>query len=261
MTTAVVGMLCEPYATVDDLPEGCPCRVLSSGGDEPSDEELTELLQSASEVMWSLLAQPSFGPCERTIHPCRQGAGYAPSKELRRDALLYGACSCCGCAAVWLPGPVHDVLEVVVDGVTLDPGDYELHDGFALIRPEGSWPAGGGPASEENFKIVYEVGTAVPPLVRDATIELANDMWLSRCGSTDSRFSRKIRSLTTPGVSYSFDTDRVASEAADLARDEVDGLATVGKAIAAYNPTGAIMQTAVWSPDADYENRVIRTFS
>lgn len=261
MAEAAIGMLCGPYATLDDLPEGCPCREVSSGGEDPSDDVLEDLLQQASEVIFALLAYPTFGPCERTIHPCRVNGGFSPSAQARVATLRWGACSCCGCDAVWLPGPVNDITEVLVDGAALDPSEYELHDGFALVRVAGSWPSGGGAAAEERFVVTYEMGLPVPTLVRDATVELANQMWLASCGERSAKLTSKVTSVSTQGVSMGFDRGRLTAESRSLARDEVDGLPTVGKALAAYNPTGELLRTVAWSPDMPYRNRVIRTFS
>lgn len=256
---AVIGSRCGPYAEVDDLPDECPCRTLGSGSDEPSDERLEELLDQASEILWEALAFPTFGPCERTIHPCRRGPGWAPSAQ-RRTASLYGGCSCCGCEAVILPGPVSDITEILVDGVAVDPTSYELHEGSHLIRTDGSWPAGGGPASDERFVVTYEMGSPVPTMVRDAAIELANYLWTMRCENRSNRLSRAATSVSTPGVSMSF-SQAGRREAAAAVEQFAQELPLCHAAISTYNPTGMSIRPAVWSPDLPYENRTIRTFT
>lgn len=248
---------CGAWATVDDMPEGCPCITEGSGGDTPDEAQLDELLQQATDVMWALLAYPVFGPCERTVYPCRTGYGSAPSVENRRRSLLYGACECCGCDSVWLEGPIYDVVQVIINGDVLPRTEYELHDGFRLVRPHGSWPAGGGAVSEQKFVITYEMGTPVPPLVRDSVVELANDLWLSRCGARDGRLSRAVSSVSTQGVSMGFQRDTVAG----AARDAGEQLPKVWQAVSTYNPSGVRLRPFFYSPDAPYTNRVIRTFS
>lgn len=257
---AVIGRRCVPYATLDDLPEGCPCRTLGSGSDEPSDERLTELLDVASEILWTAWAYPTFGPCEVTIHPCRRGPGFAPSAARRRSTLLYGGCSCCGCEAVILPGPVYDIVEVIIDGAVLAPSEYELHGGTHLVRPESTWPTGGGPASDQRFVVTYEMGVDIPVLARDATVELANYLWTARCENRDNRLSRAVTGVTTPGVSMSFSASG-RREAARAVEQFANALPLCQASIATYNPTGTGIRTAVWSPDLPYENRHIRTFS
>ena len=256
MAEAAIGTLCGPWATIDDLPEGCPCRVMESGGETPDDDTLEELLMQATEVMWHLLAFPTFGPCERTIYPCAQSGTSRVSAVARRRS-FFDACGCgCGCDAVWLEGPVSDVIEVIVNGVVVAPAGYELHDGFALVRVNGSWPAGGGAVSEQRFQIIYEIGPPVPTLVRDAVVELANDLWLSRCGSRDGRLSRAVTSVNTPGVGMTFQRGEVAQAAKEAGTE----LAKVYQAMSTYNPTGVQLRTLVYSPDAPYRNRVIRVF-
>lgn len=257
MPDAAVGTLCGPWAELEDLPPDCPCRTEGSGGSDPSDAELEDLLMQATEVMWELLAYPALGPCERTIHPCRTNLGYAPSKRVREATLRWGECACCGCDAVVLAGPVADVVEVLVDGVALDPSGYELHDNWHLVRIGASWPMGGGPAADERFVITYMMGAPVPGLVRDAVVELANQLWLDRCGSADSRMPRSATSASSQGVSYGFSR----REEADRVKDAGSALPAVHKAVSTYNPTGASLRTLVYSPDADFKPRTIRTFS
>jgi len=256
MPDAAIGTLCGPWAELEDLPEGCPCRTEGSGGEDPSDTELEELLMQSTEVMWELLAYPALGECPRTIHPCRTNLGYAPSKAVREATLRWGTCACCGCDAVVLAGPIADITEVIVDGVVLDPSEYELHDNWHLVRVDGTWPMGGGPASEQRFVITYAIGAPVPTLVRDAVIELANQLWLVRCGSADSRLPRAATGASSQGVSYSFsrreEVDRVKTAGSELP--------TVRKAVSTYNPTGASLRTLVYSPDQDFKPRTIRTF-
>ncbi len=256
MPDAAIGTLCGPWAELEDLPEGCPCRTEGSGGEDPSDLELEELLMQSTEVMWELLAYPALGGCPRTIHPCRTNLGYAPSKAVREATLRWGTCACCGCDAVVLAGPIADITEVIVDGVVLDPSEYELHDNWHLVRVDGTWPMGGGPASEQRFVITYAIGAPVPTLVRDAVIELANQLWLDRCGSADSRLPRAATGASSQGVSYSFsrreEVDRVKTAGSELP--------TVRKAVSTYNPTGASLRTLVYSPDQDFKPRTIRTF-
>lgn len=257
MPEAAIGTLCSAWATLDDLPEGCPCRSTGSGSDEPSDDVLEELLMQASEAMWVALAYPTLGPCERTVYPCLNRGTYWPSAQRRYTMLRAGACDCCGCDAVWLEGPVADVTEVIVDGDVVDPGDYELHANFKLVRVNGSWPAGGGPVSDQAFQITYEMGAPVPTLVRDAVVELTNELWLSRCGEHDGRIPNAVSSLSTPGVGMSFRRNEVAK----AAREAGESLPKVYQALSTYNPTAARLRTFVWSPDAPNTNRTIRTFS
>lgn len=255
---AAIGSLCAPYATIDDLPEGCPCRTEGSGSEDPSDEELEDLLMQASEVMWALLAYPTLGPCERTIYPCAKNGRGFPSAQARYRMLRWGACDCgCGCDAVWLEGPVADVTEVIVNGEVVPPTDYELHDDFKLVRVHGSWPAGGGPVSDQRFQITYMMGAPVPGLIRDAVVELVNELWLTICPQGDGRLARAVTTLSTPGVGMSFRRPEVEK----AVKEAGDNLPKVHQALSTYNPTGVRLRTLVWSPDAPFENRTIRTFA
>lgn len=63
-------LTCSPWATVDDLPEGCPCLVAESGGDTPDAGTLAELIDDATDALFVLLGRPAIGVCELTIYPC-----------------------------------------------------------------------------------------------------------------------------------------------------------------------------------------------
>lgn len=238
---------CASWATLDDLPEGCPCRVVESGGESPTDDQLEELLAEATDVVWALLGRPAFGVCEITIYPCARD-------EFRRGASIlghtqFGLTGCGDCEGherdVWLDGPVHDVIEVIVDGTTLDPSEYRLEDEFWLVRVGGSWPAGG--IDDDGFVITYERGDEVPYLVRDAVIELVPDLWRDRCDGGQ-RIPNAVQSMNTQGTSYSYDTNQPK-------------LPMTWKAKSTFNPTSQHMQPYVYSPDRGYRPRTVRTFS
>ena len=48
-------LTCSPWADLDDLPDGCPCRTVESGGDLPTDDELLELIDDATDALFVLL--------------------------------------------------------------------------------------------------------------------------------------------------------------------------------------------------------------
>lgn len=251
---------CEPWATVDDLPEGCPCIEAAGSGDDgqPTPERLEELLAEATDICWALLGRQPIGLCERTIHPClridrwRQRLG---ARWVEPSRLNYGAIGCPN-EGVRLDGPVNDVTEVLIDGVALDPSEYVLVDGIWLVRVEGSWPSG-SMTDPDAFAITYTQGVPVPPLVRDATIEIANLLWDDRCGRLTCLPSRRVSSMSVAGTSYSYpqpqsDAERVAEVATDLA--------ITWRAIGQFNPRQQPTPSVLYDPDEPYRNSTIRQF-
>lgn len=246
---------CSPYAEVTDLPEGCPCIAEGSGGDTPSEDQLSELLAAASDIVWSVLGRQDWGECEETIWPCRQTWGYSWD---RHNWPSYDGISprsfahCCG-EGVLLTAPVIDVTEVVVAGDVLDPSDYVLRDGLWLERVGGGWPSGSRDDLDA-FRITYTHGHTVPVLVRDATIEVANELWLDRCGS-GSNIPNAVSSASARGTSYDYSAQRDRVEQAGSA------LEALWKAKTAYNPTAQPVTPLVYSPDEPYRNHRYRTFA
>lgn len=245
-------LTCSPWATVDDLPAGCPCRTAESGGDLPDDATLEELIDDATDILFQLLGRPAIGVCELTIYPCANMV--VPFLGPRHPSVLgYSGLPCSDCGHefdVWLDGPVHDVLEVVIDGEVLDPSEYHLEDGVWLVRVGGSWPAGGDP-EDDLFSIRYERGVPPSRLVRDAIAEIVNELWLDQCGNQACKLSAAVRTMNTGGTSYSY--EQVA--------DALPKLQQTLKVVTLFNPTKEHMQPFAYSPDAAYRNRVVRTFT
>lgn len=250
---------CSSWAEIAELPEGCPC-VSETSGDEgtPSEATLLELLAEATDILWAILGRPNIGICEAIIHPETRGiCGYPIT---RRHGLRTTGQGYLGSAVLLDRVPVNDVLEVIIDGEVVDPTTYELHDGQWLVRDPGSWPPGGGPATDLAFRITYTYGIEVPPLVRDATIEIANYLWSRHCGNTGGNtIPEAVDSLGTQGMQYRF--RRGNTENAAAVQQALPSLTAVGLARSSYNPTGQNQQTYIYSPDLAYTNRVIRSFA
>lgn len=254
---------CEPWATTEDLPEGCPCVDVSTGGEVPDADTLGELLAEATDVLWGLLARPAIGICDVTIHPDATG-GVCPYEIRRRGNLpRRGEWEANFLVdAVLLEPPVHDVVEVVIDGSVIDPAEYELHEGQWLVRASGCWPTGGGPAGEQRFVVTYQRGIAVPPTVREATVEIANWLWSQHCSNRGSaRFSPAVDGVNTQGMSYRF--RRGSPEAQSEVEKATAGgsLPLTALVVSQLNPTGQRLPTMVYSPDLAYKPRTIRTFA
>jgi hypothetical protein len=117
-----------------------------------------------------------YGLCGQTIRPCRRPCGsgswyvYYP---VRIDGSWYNCPACgdrCSCSVVQqveIPGPVHDISEVKVDGVALDPSAYRVDNYRWLVRIDGgSWPICQdidlADTEAGTWAVTYTVGKAVP---------------------------------------------------------------------------------------------------
>jgi hypothetical protein len=80
--------------------------------------------------------------------------------------------------------PVLDVVEVLVDGVLVDAGDYTASPSGLLARRSGRWPAG-----HHNITATYVVGREVVPAnVINGTLDLIRVNWRPQAGGNYSAF-------------------------------------------------------------------------
>lgn len=232
--------VCEAFATSEDL-----LGVVCEGDlDAIADAALIQsALDAAADALARFGAFRFLGLCTHTDRPCT-------------DRCLASACGCCEVEAIPLEGPVVEIISVTIDGVELDPAEYEViedahHVGPRLMRKslDGSralpWPACQRrdlPATEENtFEIVYTVGSAPSVLERDANIELA----LAIIAASPGRSINVVRGASTisgGGVT-------VVRDAND--EDEAQGLVAVRRYISVWNPRDDNIFSAAWSPDIE----------
>jgi hypothetical protein len=119
-------------------------------------------------------------------------------------------CACDEISTIVLPGPVYDVVEVMIDGVVLTPGvDYRL-DNLGLARRGGlSWPkcqnmdhdpteSLGDPT--DTFLVTYRVGEPVPAGGQLAAGTLACELAKQACGDSTCRLPKRAVTVAREGV-------------------------------------------------------------
>lgn len=225
---------CDWPIAYKDCPPGVrdtPCSTLEKLSDD--DRERVEKL--AVDYLWNFTNRV-FGLCTVELRPCKQGVnrltdtfwGRGPF-PMRGDgvggytgwfpALIGGlwfnvgcgtctdACSCApdSTRSLALPGPVHSIERVRVDGVTLPQSAYRVDFGRYLIRQDGgAWPQGQDltlSASEEGtFEIVYRRGVEVPVGGQFAAGLLAVEFGKAICGDNSCALPRRIKSITRQEV-------------------------------------------------------------
>src|SRR5690606_32561638 len=136
-------------------------------------------------------------------------------------------CVCGGACTLLLEGPVLEVLSVVVNGTPFF--DWALQG--STLYSTRPWP--------EDVVVVYRQGGAWPPGAGRAIGELAHQLALAACGSTECKLPAGLRSRTRQG-----DTIEFADVFAEGGRT---GLQNVDLWIAAQRAT--IGRPRVWSPD------------
>jgi hypothetical protein len=145
---------------------------------------------------------------------------------------------------VWLPGPVNSVIEVVLDGATVDPSTYRLDvaDGaFWLVRNRtddtdtNCWPDSQNMdrtlGLDDTWSVTYEKGAPIPAAVLNAAGVLAVE-WARGCVGAACRLPGRIQNLTRQGISISM----VPPD--QLLDRNLTGLMEVDQVITAVNPGG-----------------------
>lgn len=200
--------------------------------------------QLAVSIMHALSGR-QFGLIDQTARPCRVG-GRDLSWGGRATVPVYygsgwitelcgcpGACQRSGPNMAHLPGPVHDVTEVKINGVVL-PSVVWTVEGNVIYRRDAPWPSQNlnRPLGDVGtWGVTYRKGIAVPDGVDQLTGILAKEFLTavtedpSRC-----RLPRTVTTVSRQGVTY-----RAYDPAAIYASGKT-GLAEIDMWLAAINP-------------------------
>jgi hypothetical protein len=224
---------------------------------------------AATQILDSLSGN-QFGLTTTTLRPCKRsclpagwvgepwgGWGY-PYPVLDRGVFVNlgcgtcdGDCACTRLEEAELPGHVHDVTQVKVDGVVVTGTAYRLDQhprvaGTLLVRLDGgAWPtcqnlnATDGPGT---WLVTARYGQPVPEIGALAVGELACE-FLKGLDGQDCRLPREVVSLARQGVTLQF------PDATALARDGLLGLVACDRFLMAVNPQRRRRMVRVASPD------------
>lgn len=228
----------------------------------PEEQELIDsALLAATEVLWNRTKRV-FGLCPATFRPCHDECGTRwPIYMLRPwqdatnwswpfPALVGGqwiniACGSCdnGCSCghppstLQLPFPLHDVIEVKIDGEVLDPSAYVVYNRRDLVRTDGGrWPRCndlGSPDTEPGtWSVTANYGTPVPELGKQAVGQLASQLYKACTGGAGCLVPMNtIRQITRQGV------QKVFFDANAAFTNGLTGLYFPDLFITTYNPT------------------------
>jgi hypothetical protein len=186
--------------------------------------EQTAAVEIATDVLWRLTAG-RYGLCEEVIRPCRRdcgeqrtGGGSAVRPVLDAGSWYNRPCGCgrlgCSCTPLcelFLPGPVHEVLEVRQDGAVVPSSEYVLHrrpTGGHLVRTDGEcWPEcqrlDRPDTDPDTLSVRYVRGLDVPYAGRRAVGQLACEIAkLCSGGGSGCALPAGTRTVTREGVAY-----------------------------------------------------------
>ncbi|MEU2134404.1 hypothetical protein [Streptomyces sp. NPDC018352] len=203
----------------------CPGWPADPADWSPAQQAVAEI---ATEVLWRLTAG-RYGLCEEVLRPCRKGCDEPlPSLAYGGGGLLRpvldngrwfnrpcgcgpSGCSCVPLCVIDLPGPVHEVVEVLQDGSVVDPAGYVLHrtaTGGRLVRAgDECWPECQDlrlPDTEpDTLSVRYLRGLEVPAAGRRAVGQLACEIDKLCSGAAGGcSLPTGTKSVTREGVAY-----------------------------------------------------------
>ncbi len=205
---------CRDCPSLEDL-------IPDDGQSPPGDAEILReaILQSAVDHLWRWTGQ-QYGLCTVELRPCRrecppstyEGGHSSPF----RPALIQGewynlscgtcgsSCSCTELSEVSLPGPVHDVSCVLLDGVQVPPEKYRVDNWSRLVAQDGlQWPSCQDMSAEcgpGTFIVHYRRGIPVPAAGQLAAGVLAIEIAKAVCGDKSCALSGRVETVTRQDV-------------------------------------------------------------
>lgn len=252
-------MTCDPWPVAAGcLPADWPSDV---GQWTPAQSATRDVAQG---ILSALVVKP-YGLCTSVVRPCARrcatAGGYLPlAGGWFAPALVGGhvvngcgctgaGCSCGPLSEVLLPGPVHAVTAVSVDGQPVPASAYRVDDGLRLVRVDGqTWPSCQRldlpPTDAGTFAVEYQRGREVPAGAQRALAALMVELHKAQCGDQTCRLPAKVTSVVREGVTYS-----MLDDPAGLLDQRKTGIPEVDLWLAAENPYKARSAMGVWSPD------------
>jgi len=198
----------------------------------PPAQDQTMYETMAVEYLWRWTGR-QFGICSVLIRPCRQActegvSTYGPVQSMWTPTLVggrwynIGCGQCgdvCGCqygSTLTFEKPVYEILEIVLDGVTLDPSAYRVDNTRFLVRQDGErWPYCqnlSAPLDQPGtWSIAASVGQAVPVGGQLAAGKLASELYKAACGGVGCELPARLQTLTRQGVTINAVVDEMVN--------------------------------------------------
>lgn len=195
--------------------------------DSMTAEEKAIYESMAATYLWHWTGK-AYGTCVVTVRPCKVSdkapstwSGRGPTTDYTRTgwypAVIGGAyyriycgtcpqtCLCDSPKSIALPGPVHDIVEVKIDGDVVPATSYRVDNGRFLVRTDGeAWPTTQDQTlasdQEGTFEVTYERGTPVPPGGQLATGVLALELAKAANNDSSCALPQRVQSISRQGI-------------------------------------------------------------
>lgn len=254
---------CEPWPVI-----WCNAELEFPNSDPDVQAVILDAISGASNLLYSRTAQ-QFGLCEVTLRPCRNDCNdmwrfnnwfqWTPGRQWPFPTLIdgmwfnlgcgscVGGCSCKRISEALLPGPVHDIVEVKVDGVVLPASAYRVDDHRLLVRTDGGvWPRCQDLNLSDDqpgtWSATPRFGEEVPDLGQRAVGELAGE-WALFCLGRECRLPQPVQQIARQGVQVTF------VDPGQLLENGLIGLYFPDLFIKTYNPQALAQRPQVYDVD------------
>lgn len=223
---------CGPWVTVEEM-RACPDQLACA-----NDDQAEEAAQIATYLLWLLSEKRYPGVCSATVRPCSRPWG---SESVGLHSRFSGAfdwsttwgwmrpwgwccvsshnelsCGCgCGPSRVLLGHwPVRSITSVEIDGVTLDPSEYETVDRRWLVRmvdDDGNrqaWPCcqrlDRPLGDDETWAVTFTYGTDPPRAAKRAAIQYAAQFARGCAVDGSCELPPRVQSMLRQGIQFQF---------------------------------------------------------
>ena len=231
---------------------------------------------AAVELLYEASSRRFPGICQRTVRPCRLGTCRWGEPQVLSRGHLVGwdgsrwdgfDCGCRPTSRVKLAGRAHQIVQVKIDGIVLDPTEYALQDGRWLIRESPNrWPSCQDislPDTEDGtWSVTYTYGKAPPMAGQLAAQALACEILKGCNPDAECAIPKGAMRVTRQGITLErnfFIRQRAGARSGKGTQGVfwATGITEVDFFLNTFNPAGIPRRATFWS--ASSRNRYAKS--
>ena len=246
---------CSPWISGDDVAECCNVETTSGA-------LFDTVAWQASSLLFEISGRIYAGECShRTVRPAcdscvcgfqvlSRGHVIGPGDYGYPLDLCDSCLAACDPSLVKLAGvPIRDIVEVLIDGLVVNPADYRVFNDRYLQRlNNGHWPHSQNltldDTEENTFSITYTYGASPPSLGVSAAASIACELY-KECDGQTCVLPKGVTRITRQGITI----DKLAFTSWGFREGRwATGLPLVDAFLATVNPAGLQRRPVFWAP-------------